>query len=755
MVKRRTLSLAAVLAAAAGPVLACLALAPASAATPASAADAASSGRLSLTINSLNPQYATPGATVNLTGTVTNGTRQTRAGLEVQLYTSPSRFPTRDQMDSYLAHGTGAALEPAGNPFGISASVAPGATVAWSTSFQVSTAGIDTFGVYPVTAQLQDLAGDVFSSEPALLPFWPGQRAASLQRPLKISWLWPLIDQPRGQVCAAALSDNDLAASLSPGGRLSALLTAGASHPGADPTWVIDPALLSDASTMTRPYQVGAKPNCTGGAKEPASTAAVNWLAGLRKVTAAQPTVITPYANVDMAALVHQGLTGDLARAYTIGDAVAGSVLHGSFEPEIAWPAGGTANLSVLANLATAEHVSTVVLNSSEMRPTDAATVFQPDDAVTSLRVAGLPMNVLLSDDTLTEVLQAGSTSSGVLPKSTEFAVSQRFLAETAMIAAEEPNSARTIVVAPPSGWSPSETLASDLLGETTAAPWLSPVPLDSLSSAPDTQRTVPRQPLPASKASPGELSPGYLSQVSSLRTRLGVYKSILYKPDPAYVQSLDEALIATESAAWRGRGMPQGLALGHDLSEYLKNAERKVKIITSPQVPMGGSSGLVPVSIQNGLHQAIQVRVVARVVNSPDRTSQLTIGRFQNLVVVQPQQPATVRMPVTSAPQGSTLIQLGLTNPDGTPLGFGGASLTVLSTRYGRAILFLIGAAIGVLVLTSMYRGVRRWLRDDTHLVSEEADPPGSVVTGTSDARHPTEAPDDLADARRWADDA
>ena len=57
-------------------------------------------------------------------------------------------------------------------------------------------------------------------------------------------------------------------------------------------------------------------------------------------------------------------------------------------------------------------------------------------------------MNVLLSDDTLTGVLKAGDTSSGVLPKATEFAVSQRFLAETAMIAAEEPNSARAIVVA-------------------------------------------------------------------------------------------------------------------------------------------------------------------------------------------------------------------------------------------------------------------------------------------------------------------
>ena len=89
------------------------------------------------------------------------------------------------------------------------------------------------------------------------------------------------------------------------------------------------------------------------------------------------------------------------------------------------------------------------------------------------------------------------------------------------------------------------------------------------------------------------------------------------------------------------------------------------------------------------------------------------------------------------------------------TPLPFANAKLIVLSTRYGRAILFLIGAAIRVFVITSLYRAVRRRLRDDTHLASEEAGPPGSVVSGTSDARHPTEAPDDLADARRWVDDA
>jgi hypothetical protein len=465
--------------------------------------------------------------------------------------------------------------------------------------------------------------------------------------------------------------------------------------------------------------------------------------------------VFTPYANVDMSALVHQGLTRNLATAYQTGAAVAGSVLPGTFGHSVAWPPGGTADLSLLTNLAATEHVGTVVLNSSQMPLVNADAVFRPDDAVASLRVAGLPMNVLLSDNTLTGVLRAGNTSSGTLAKKTEFAVRQRFLAETAMIAAEAPHSKRTVVVAPPGGWSPSKTLASDLLGETTKAPWLTPTELTSLSSAADTERAVPRHSPPASKASPGELSRDYLNAVRDVGDRLGVYQSMLYRPTAAYTRSLDEALLATQSAAWRGGGEPRGAALIQGLSEYVTSAENKVKIISSAQVPMGGASGLVPVTIENGLHQAIRVRVVATVVNMPGRTSQLTIGHFQDVVTIPPQSPSSpVRLPVSSAPQGSTQISLSLTSANGTPLPFT-EKFTVQSTRYGRAILFLIGAAIGVFVLTSLYRAVRRRLRDDTHLVSEEAGPPGSVVTGTSDARHPTEAPDDLADARRWVDDA
>ena len=638
----------------------------------ASPAERASAGHLSVTINAMSPSYAAPGATVRLSGTVTNGTRQTKAGLDVQLFTSASHFIARDRMDAYVSRGVASDLIPAGNPFFVSASLRPGTTASWTASFQADTQGITSFGVYGVTAQLQDLAGNVISADQTLLPFWPGSRVAALASPLKISWLWPLIGQPQQKVCTATLASNDLAGDLGQAGRLSALLDAGASHPGAQLTWVIDPALLSDVSTMTRRYLVGGQATCTGAAPQPASTAAARWLAGLRKVTPDQPTVFTPYANVDMSALVHQGLTRNLATAYQTGAAVAASVLPRTFGRNVAWPPGGTADLSLLTNLAAIEHVGTVVLNSSQMPPVNADAVFRPDDAVASLRVAGLPMNVLLSDNTLTGVLRAGNTSSGTLAKNTEFAVRQRFLAETAMIAAEAPDSRRTIVVAPPGGWSPSEALASDLLGETTTTPWLTPTQLTSLSSAADTERAVPRHSPPDREASPGELSRGYLSAVRDVGDRLGVYQSMLYRPAAAYTRSLDEALLATQSAAWRGGGQPRGAALIRGLNAYLKSAENKVKIISSAQVPMGGASGLVPVTIENGLHQAIRVRVVATVVNTPGRTSQLTIGHFQDVVTIPPQSPSSpVRLPVSSAPQGSTQISLSLTSANGTPLPF------------------------------------------------------------------------------------
>jgi Family of unknown function (DUF6049) len=714
---------------------------------------------VSVTIDSMSPRYATPGSTVTVTGTVGNGTAQPKVGLQVQLYTSPTAFTSRDQMDGYLSQGGDEGLVAEGNPFTLAVSLAPGTTVQWHASFSVTSAGISTFGVYPISAQVSDPAGNALASDQTLLPFWSGRQAAGLQRPLAIAWVWPLIDQPHHEVCAAAtagdlLTNNDLAQSVAPAGRLSALLAAGQANADAHLTWLIDPALLGDVATMTQPYQVDLSSQCASDSTQPASKTATAWLSALRSVTADQATVLTPYADVDVSALVHSGLNADLTSAYTIGYAVADQVLHRSFTPSIAVPAGGTADISVLTTLATAEHISTVVLSSSEMPPSDTG-VFEPDDAVTRIRTpAGTTMNVLLADPVLTSVLSAGDTGSGALPPGTQFAVSQRFLAETAMIAAEAPDSSRSIVVSPPAGWSPSAALADQLLSETVHAPWLAATALGSLPRTPDTYASLARTPPPDNRVSPGELSRDYLNTVSTVDAALALYKSMLYRPASSYLQSLDEERAATESSAWRG-GAGQGVTLADSLSSYLNGEETKVQIVVSPQVSMGGASGQIPVSIRNGGNKAIEVQLNASADNSPDRPSQLTFGHARTVVTVPPGQAVTARLQVSSAPIGSTLIRLSLSSGNGTPLTFADKSFTVVSTRYGRAILFLIGAAIGVLVLTSGFRGVRRWLNVGGRVTPEGTDPAGTVVTGTSSARYPTEAPDDLAEARRRADDA
>ena len=247
------------------------------------------------------------------------------------------------------------------------------------------------------------------------------------------------------------------------------------------------------------------------------------------------------------------------------------------------------------------------------------------------------------------------------------------------MIAAEAPNSARTIVVAPPEDWSPSETLASDLLGETTTAPWLTPATLGSLSSAPDTQRTVPRQPPPASKASPGELSRGYLDQVRSLGAQLGVYKSMLYKPAAGLPA-------VTGSRPWSPRSRPPGAAAGWRRAWRWSTAcpttsgarRKRSRSSASAQVPDGRFLRAGPRVDPERAASGHRVRVVATVDNVPGRTSQLTIGRFPDVVIIPPQQawPCGCRSarPRRDPPSSS----LSLTSANGTPLTFTDTPLTV-----------------------------------------------------------------------------
>ena len=752
----------------AGGIVALAAAAPAAAgaAGAAAAADAASSAstpQVTVAITSISPQIARPGKRVTVSGIVSNPTGNTVSAPAVQLWSSSARFTTRSQLASYAAGDLQIDSPVTGAVDQLAGPLRPGTTRQWTITVPAGALGFASgFGVYPLAAQL-DSAGQPLADAYTFLPFWPGSaKAAGLTRPEQVAWIWPLIGQPEQAACHSLLTDG-LATSLASSGRLGGLVTDGTSPAGvaAQLTWAIDPSLLSSAALMTHPYRVGGTPTCTDTRPERPSPAAEAWLAKVHALARQQDFFTTPYADVDVSALAHAGLDSDVARALAKGRAVAAgqSQLGAVQRPagaRIAWPADGIADYGVLGSLA-ANQIGAVVLSSSMMPPahpvlyTPSAITSTPDGVNAGLRVA-------LADSTLTDVLADAPTASrpaagAATPAAAAFATEQRFLAETAMIAAEQPGLPRSVVVTPPRQWNPAPGLASALLAETDSAPWLQPASLSRLLAKHSTKGQVPRKQPPPQEYGHGELHKSLLRKVRDLEAAIHVQANVLGEPPAKY---LSGAVAAIESSAWRG-DPAQAKHLLAWVSGFVTARSHLVHIIQGGgQVTLTGKSGPVPVSIVNRMGQPVTVRLLVQAPASRltvlYKSVPITIGKFEQ---------KTVAVKVRSSVAGSTTLRLSLLSPNGTPLPGPGAQITVDATHFGTEALVIIAVACGLFVVTSAVRAVRRGIRRPPTSPGQGAtptDPAGSPDETDTVNRKPADAetheePDEYASAPGWVE--
>ncbi|MBO0805071.1 MAG: hypothetical protein J2P25_18595 [Nocardiopsaceae bacterium] len=683
--------------------------------------DHPASHSLTVSIDSVSPDFATPGSQVTVRGTVTNATPSPITGLQIAMQTSPSRFTSRSEMDGYASSSaSNSGYLPAaqvGTPYAVGGTLHSGSTLRWSVSFPASTAGYTQFGVYPLQAVVYDASSTQLATDRTLLPYWPG--GGNPANPMSVAWIWPLVDEPHQRPCPQTLTNNGLARGLESSGRLGGLLSAGLRWAGkAKLTWAVDPALLSDARTMTAPYKVGGNAACTGTTVKPASKAAATWLYKLRTDAAGLPMFVTPYADVDASALAHAGLATDLKSAFTLGDQVAGSILQRPFGkngagtgdggvPSVAWQAGGTADEDVLTSLANAG-IDTTVLGGNEDPSVASA-------ASTTTSGIGTTMRLLDADSGLTDLL---GTSGARSSAGQRFATEQDFLAETAMIVAEAPFAqGRSAVIAPPRRWAPSAAEASALLSETTRVPWLRPATLASVASSPSGSRR-----LPGDQPSGAELSPAYMNSVRSLSSSLRMYQNLLSQPSQGTTALLESALAAAQSTAWRGSRKRSGKAVLGNLADFVRYSERKVQIITGKKFLLAGTSGDIAVSVRNGMSLPVQVRIQATV---PGK-GQLSIGGLGGAYTIDAGKTQTVKVPVHSTGIETTTVRLQLVTRDGRPLPWTRQPMTVQVTRYGRELIILIGAALGVLVLTAGTRWVRQWLNDTRPESQDDAESGG-----------------------------
>ena len=725
---------------------------------------------VSLTILNVSPDYLTAKHPVVVSGTVTNTSDSPLTGLKVQLRSSHSALTSRDALQMYADSTTVADSPVIGTAVPLTATLAPKATADFSVKLKPAQAGLTSFGVYPLAAEVVGQDGAALIAERTFLPYWPGKARQNPKRQ-DISWIWPLIGRPDRSACGGLLS-NRLAASLTPHGRLGRLLAAGRDYAARTHlTWAVDPELLSSAALMTKPYHSGGTPSCGGRTSRPASQAAAAWLAAARSALASEPGLLTPYADVDAAALIHRGLNADLATAISFGRASAGQALAprqasgsgsaatsstgdkpgngpdipggGRLDSRLAWPAGGIASFSVISALG-ADGIRTVVLNSSVMRPPDTVN-YTPSAVSSTPSGVGPRMRVLVSDSTISQILgqaNVASTSAGAA-----FSVRQRVLAETAMIAAEQPGLARSLVIAPPRRWDPPPQLAADLLASTSSAPWLRPVSLAKLAAtAPNAGQATRHL---RQVTSGDELQRGLLRQVRQLGTQAALLQSILVQKNPDLVA----ARLGTESSAWRGGGRRAATAasLVRQVSGYVSSQLRAVQVIGPQRVTLGGLSGTLPVSIANRLPVAVRVQLV---VSAPSG-GRIDVKLPARDVTVAAHTDQTLKLRVRAAVVGSTTIQLALAAPGGARLPAAEVTLTVQATHFGTLALYIIGIALAVFLLASVRRALRRGRGDQSATAGAGApDGPGepggadNVGANRSDDDPSAEDPDEYASA-------
>jgi hypothetical protein len=699
MARRATSALAGVLACAtlALPAALLASQQPATAATGQPAAQPPGS----ISITGMTPQWATAISTITVTGTLVNTSGQ--AGqLTVQLLYSPTPVGTVAQLQAEASQPDILAPLSAAT-WQTKRPLAAGASANWSIKVRASALNMTNFGVYPLAAQAFAQDGTPLgASTTTYLPYEPdrkGAYASSRPAPAKIAWLWPLIDEPlldepwQGN-CSGAQA-TALVQSLGPGGRLSELVQAGDTD--GDVTWMVDPAVLANVQALT-----------TCGSSQPLwAKAASSWLTELKGATSGRPLTVTPYGDPNVVALiaVHRGV--DVAQSFILGRSLAGDILGRNLSPAassassastaspltqatgIAWSAAGVPGYETVENLANSDGVSTLVVSTSAFPGLDS--VLQTPNGGGGFSGGGY-ITALLASQSLTQLLGSPSSAPG-----SAFATGQQFLAETALLAQQKP--AQPIVVAPPPRWDPPAALASSLLADTARAPWLSQVTLTSLAAAKH-KAIVPTQTGPGS-VGPTRVTRPELRKLRTLDREILQLQNMHARP----ARDLFLAVSTLESSAWQGVSSPTPAAMLATLNSRIAVQQQGIRIIAEKRITLGGLKGSVPVSIDN--HLGYPVRVQLQLQYSQADGMRITADP-QGLVTVAPHQTQTIRLRVLAAQDGSTTVTMLLASPGGQSLGVP-QRMTIQATQVGVLGMIILAAALGIFLIASAARAVRR----------------------------------------------
>jgi hypothetical protein len=564
-------------------------------------------------------------------------------------------------------------------------------------------------GVYPlgfvVTAVSDGGGTTTVGRAQTLLPSFAGVDPV----PTRVAWLGPLLDRPHrllGDGTGPILDDDLLARAVARGGRLDQLLTAAERVTGrVSLTLVVDPETIETLKLMTKDYRYHYAGHLVTGHGQ---QAAANWLKRLRRIAPRHLVAVVPYGDPDIVALERGTLAG-LAWPEPADVQLVDSLLGVTTTTRLVWPPGSLLTDGALDDLV--RHQAGAVVLDPAALPGGAAAATPTPSAVSPLPALGGQAAALVEDAGLQTVVARAAANPGGLR-----VAEQRYLAELAMISAEQPATQRTLVIAPPRRWSPALSYATAVLADTGRISWLT-----SLNAGAVVASTVPvnRGPLVYPPAAiRAELPADKVQAIGDVQVKVDHFRTVLTNEDAKLLLSTyRDALRRATSSAWRGN--PTGLGTYIDgLNTSIDQLRRQVRIQkpSSGVYTLASADSPLTLTVVNSLSVPVKIRI--RIINPPAGFRIGDIGPRD----IPAGSRLSLHLPATVQRTGTFSIRVQLTSPDNGSLG-DPIFLTVRSTAYGSLALGITGAALLVLISAIIFRMVRR-LRSGE---GEQAGPAGS----------------------------
>lgn len=390
---------------------------------------------------------------------------------------------------------------------------------------------------------------------------------------------------------------------------------------------------------------------------------------------------------------------------------------------DIGWPAEGVVANADL-DLFTASGLTTTILGGSNA--SGAAADFTPNAPLALGTGNGLGLVV---DDPLAAALRAATAAS--TDDAWREAMSQ-VSSQLAVVSAERPGTARTLLATFDRGWPPSADRVTETIDALAGLLWFAPSTLSELRAS------VPAEDVDfASQAEPADRV-ARAGELLEREAAVTAFSSAL--SDPAVVtgtQRLD--LMALLSNSWAIQDSGWTDAVGASLAESSTLLD-SVTVATKGPINVVGSQVDIPVTLDNALNQAVTVMV--RVVPSNGR---LLVGEAVESTI-EAQSARTVTIPVTAAVgNGAVTLRVTLLTPAGTVIQQ--PALIPINVRADwEGLGALLFAAFVVLFFGfGVWRNILRRRRERAEPVIEDTPEPdaGSITADAADTTGPTSEPE------------